>query len=164
MERIWAPWRIEYILAERPCECIFCDDDASLSDRDRLILYRTSLSIVMLNRYPYTNGHLMVAPSRHIASLDDLSEDEILDIFRATRLSRTILQQEASPQGYNIGINLGKTAGAGVEEHLHVHIVPRWHGDTNFMAVVDDVRVVPEGLLATYDRLRPFFIAEEIQR
>ena len=159
MELLWAPWRIDYILAEKPHGCIFCDDDTSLPDRERLILHRTPLSIVMLNRYPYTNGHLMVAPRRHAASLDDLAEDEVLDLFAALRLSRGILQQEAAPQGYNIGINLGKTAGAGVEEHLHVHIVPRWHGDTNFMAVVADVRVVPEGLLAAYDRLRPLFTA-----
>lgn len=158
MERLWAPWRIEYILNEKPGGCIFCPIDGT-ADRERLILYRSPLSLVMLNRYPYTNGHLMIAPVRHTADLDSLSEAEMLDLFEAVRLSRKVLEDVASPQGFNIGINLGKAAGAGVDEHLHIHVVPRWNGDTNYMSVISDVRVMPENLLATYDKLLPGFTA-----
>lgn len=158
MERLWAPWRIEYILNEKPGGCIFCPIDGT-EDRERLILYRSSLSLVMLNRFPYTNGHLMIAPVRHTADLDSLSEAEMLDLFEAVRLSRKVLEDVASPQGFNIGINLGKAAGAGVDEHLHIHVVPRWNGDTNYMSVISDVRVMPENLLATYDKLLPGFTA-----
>jgi len=158
MERIWAPWRMDYILDEKPHGCIFCLGERSEEDdRQNLILLRTPLSLVMLNRYPYTNGHLMVAPRRHTAELDALSNDEMLDLFRTVRLCRGVLQAEASPQGFNIGLNLGRAAGAGIEDHLHIHVVPRWNGDSNFMTVVADVRVVPEGLLTAYDRLYPHF-------
>lgn len=160
MERIWAPWRLEYILVEKPQGCIFCLDDDPARDRERLVLHRTLLSLVMLNRYPYTNGHLMVAPRRHTADMDTLADEEMLDLFRTVRLCRSVLQQEASPQGYNIGLNLGRAAGAGVEEHLHFHVVPRWNGDSNFMTVVADLRVIPEGLLAAYDRLYPLFAGQ----
>jgi ATP adenylyltransferase len=156
VENIWAPWRIDYIENSKPQGCIFChtDDDHG---RERLILHRTELSLVMLNRYPYTNGHLLVAPLRHTADLDTLSPGEMLDLFDVLRLCRRALQQAASPQGYNLGMNLGKAAGAGVEDHLHFHLVPRWNGDTNFMTVVGDLRVMPENLITTYDKLLPFF-------
>lgn len=159
MERVWAPWRMDYILDEKPHGCIFCLDGRAEVDRQNLVLLRTPLSLVMLNRYPYTNGHLMVAPRRHTAAMDALSDEEMLDLFRTVRLCRSVLEEEASPQGFNIGLNLGRAAGAGIEDHLHVHIVPRWNGDTNFMTVVADVRVVPEGLLTAYDRLYPRFAA-----
>ncbi|WP_298269525.1 HIT domain-containing protein [Geobacter sp.] len=159
MERIWAPWRTEYIFTEKPSGCIFCLPQDTSEDREHLVLHRTPLSLVMLNRYPYTNGHLMAAPLRHTADMDSLSDEEMLDLFRTVGLCRAILHEEASPQGFNIGMNLGKAAGAGVDDHLHCHIVPRWNGDTNFMSVVADVRVVPEGLLAAYDRLLPRFEA-----
>jgi ATP adenylyltransferase len=159
MERLWAPWRIEYILNDKPDTCIFCLSPAAEADRQRLVLYRTPLSLVMLNRYPYTNGHLLIAPLRHVGEMDSLTDAEMLDLFRTLRLCRTILQQTAHPDGFNIGMNLGRSAGAGVEEHLHLHIVPRWNGDTNFMSVLPDIRVMPENLLATYDRLLPSFAA-----
>ena len=159
MERLWAPWRMEYILNDKPAACIFCLPRDPASDRERLVLHRTPLSLVMLNRYPYTNGHLLIAPSRHLGDMDSLSEGEMLDLFATLRLARKILQQTAHPDGYNIGMNLGKVAGAGVEEHLHLHIVPRWSGDTNFMSVITDIRVMPENLLTTYDRLLPAFRA-----
>jgi ATP adenylyltransferase len=133
--------------------CIFCPISPERSDRDRLILARSDYSLIMLNRYPYTGGHLMVAPLRHTAEPDDLSDTELLDMFRSIRIGRSLLRRVAKPDGFNIGINLGKAAGAGVEDHLHVHIVPRWNGDSNFMTVVGDVRVIPEGLLAAYDQL-----------
>jgi ATP adenylyltransferase len=144
---------MEYIVADKPAGCIFCVGEAIEGDQERLILHRGANSFVMLNRYPYTNGHLMIAPYRHTADLDTLDEAEMLDLFRTMRLCRAVLERSAAPQGFNIGINLGKAAGAGVDEHVHIHIVPRWSGDTNYMSVLSDVRVMPENLLTTYDRL-----------
>lgn len=157
MERIWAPWRMEYILADKPEGCILCVASDSSGDRDRLILHRTESSFVMLNRYPYSNGHLMVSPFRHTASLEALMDEELLDLMQCARLCCSILADVASAQGFNVGINMGKTAGAGVDDHLHLHVVPRWAGDTNFMTVIGDMRVMPENLLASYDLLLPAF-------
>lgn len=157
MERLWAPWRIEYILNSRTDGCIFCNPGGGVADRDYLVLHRTPLSSVMLNRYPYTNGHLLVSPHRHLSDLNSLSGEEMLDILSTVRFSCSVLQECASPEGFNIGLNLGKAAGAGVEGHLHFHIVPRWCGDTNYMSVISDLRVMPENLQATYDRLLPGF-------
>jgi len=157
MKTLWAPWRIEYIRSSKPEGCIFCFDGPDGADRDRLVLHRTSLSLVMLNRYPYSNGHILVAPRRHLPDLNGLAGDEAVDLFAMARLSCNVLDAVASPGGFNIGINLGKAAGAGIEEHVHLHVVPRWQGDTNFMSVVADLRVMPENLLATYDALCPAF-------
>lgn len=154
MDRIWAPWRIEYLTQSKSDVCIFCDDG---DDRDLLILRRTPSVRVMLNRFPYVNGHLMVAPTRHTADFDALTDAEMLELFRTVALCRNVLTEASGPDGFNIGINLGKAAGAGISEHLHIHVVPRWSGDNNFMSVVTDVRVLPEALLATYDRLLPLF-------
>jgi ATP adenylyltransferase len=156
MERLWAPWRVEYLVQEKPADCIFCRQG---SDRDRLILRSTPLTLVMLNRFPYTNGHLMVAPRRHTADLAELDDAEMLELFRAVTLCRDALSRSFAPDGFNIGINLGKAAGAGVEDHLHLHVVPRWNGDNNFMSVVADLRVIPEALQKSYDRLLPCFAA-----
>ncbi len=156
MERVWAPWRMEYILNQKAKGCIFCIDDAP-DDRDRLIVHRTPLSFVMLNRFPYTNGHLLIAPRRHTADLNELGNEELLDLFATVRLAGNVLQSVANPQGFNIGMNLGKAAGAGVDEHLHMHIVPRWNGDTNYMTVLADVRVMPENLATTYDHIAEGF-------
>ncbi len=154
MERIWAPWRMTYIRNASPEEgCIFCQAWEANEDRERLVLLRQKHALIMLNRYPYTCGHLMVAPLRHTAEMDDLSDDELLDLIQGVRRACALLRDVAAPHGLNIGMNLGKAAGAGIEEHLHVHIVPRWNGDTNFMSVTGDVRVIPEGLLESYDRL-----------
>ena len=154
MERIWAPWRQSYVSNSRSdAGCIFCPDHAGKGDRERLILARSDKSLMMLNRYPYTGGHLMVAPLRHTADLDDLSAAELLDLMHLLSRGRALLKRTAGPDGFNVGINLGKAAGAGVEEHLHIHIVPRWNGDSNFMTVVGDVRVIPDGLAETYERL-----------
>lgn len=159
MERIWAPWRMSYITNNTPDQtCIFCPSEQV--DRERLILARSELSLMMLNRYPYTGGHLMVAPLRHTAELDDLEDEELLDLMHLLRTGRSLLQRVAKPDGFNIGLNLGKAAGAGVEEHLHIHIVPRWNGDSNFMTVVGDVRVIPEGLLTAYDQLLSVLVKE----
>lgn len=161
MERLWAPWRMEYIVNEKPAGCIFCVGNDPALDRERYVLLRTPSSLVMVNRYPYTNGHLLVAPHRHVGDPDALTDAEMVDLFRTVRLCRTALQRASVPEGFNIGINLGRAAGAGVEEHIHLHVVPRWNGDTNFMSVLDDVRIMPENLLATYDRLYPFFHGDE---
>ena len=159
MERMWAPWRMEYILNDKPTGCIFCLSPDPEFDRERLLLYRSRLSLVMLNRYPYTNGHLLIAPNRHIADLEKLTDVEMLDLFRTLRLCKRILRETAGPDGFNVGINLGRSAGAGVDDHIHLHIVPRWGGDTNFMTVIPDVRVMPENLAVTFDRLLPEFQA-----
>jgi ATP adenylyltransferase len=158
MDRLWAPWRMEYLVQEKPDGCIFCHEGSA---RERLVLRTTPRALVMLNRYPYVNGHLMVAPRRHTADLAQLSDAEMLELFRTVALCREVLAASCAPDGFNIGVNLGKAAGAGVEDHLHVHVVPRWNGDNNFMSVVGDIRVVPEALLASYDRLLPFFAARE---
>jgi ATP adenylyltransferase len=156
MDNLWAPWRVEYLTQPAETECIFC---AEGNDRELLILRRTRLSRVMLNRYPYSNGHLMISLKRHSADLGELTGDELLELMREVALCRDILARSSGAHGFNIGINLGKAAGAGIEDHLHLHVVPRWYGDSNFMTVVADVRVIPEALLATYDRLLPFFEA-----
>jgi ATP adenylyltransferase len=162
MERIWAPWRQSYVSNVRSDKCcIFCPDQAGKDDRERLILARSDYSLMMLNRYPYTGGHLMVAPLRHSAELDDLSDVELLDLMHMLRQGRAVLKQVANPDGFNVGINLGRAAGAGVEEHLHIHVVPRWNGDSNFMTVVGDVRVIPEGLTEAYERLATALAEED---
>ncbi|MDY6839013.1 MAG: HIT domain-containing protein [Thermodesulfobacteriota bacterium] len=154
MKTLWAPWRLEHILDKREKECIFCH---GLSNDGKLTLYNGSLSMVMMNKYPYTNGHMLVAPKRHVASLEDLSVEEMADLLRMVRDSVGILKKVMNPDGFNVGLNLGAMAGAGVEEHLHLHIVPRWHGDTNVMTVLADVRVISEHLEVTCRNLRPHF-------
>ena len=139
---------------KKPSGCIFC---AEGSDRELLVLRKTPLTLVMLNRFPYTNGHLMVSPRRHTSDLSELTDAEVLELFRTVELCRKVLADSSSPDGFNIGANLGKAAGAGVEGHLHLHVVPRWNGDNNFMSVTAEARVLPEALSATYDRLLPFF-------
>ena len=148
---------MEYILDEKPAGCIFCLGRDGDDDRKSLILHRTPRSLVMMNRYPYVNGHLMVAPRKHTGSLHDLAPEELLDLMETTRLCQAILDGEMHPGGYNIGLNVGSAAGAGIADHLHVHVVPRWQGDTNFMTVIGDVRVLPEALAALYGRLVPRF-------
>ncbi|HOI15427.1 MAG TPA: HIT domain-containing protein [Geobacteraceae bacterium] len=155
MDRIWAPWRMEFIVNEKPSGCIFClgerkDEDA---EKERLILHRGMHTSIMMNRYPYSCGHLLVSPLRHVADMGRLLPEEMLELFENVRLCCSVMTGILSPQGYNIGMNLGKAAGAGVDDHLHIHVVPRWVGDTNFMTLIADVRVMPESLSATYDKL-----------
>jgi ATP adenylyltransferase len=149
---------MEYILGKKERECIFC---VGLSDKGNLTLFRGSLCMVMMNRYPYTNGHLLVAPKRHIANLKDLTPEEMGDILRTVKDAVSILEEVMSPEGFNVGLNLGEVAGAGYAQHLHFHVVPRWDGDTNVMTVLGEVRVISEHLEATYGRLRPHFEALE---
>jgi len=154
MQSISAPWRMEYIRSEKPESCVLCvNDDACKA----MVLKRGQHAFVMMNRYPYSSGHLMVVPIRHIGSMEGLTAEEKLEIFEYVALSVKVLKEAMSPEGFNIGMNLGQAAGAGVDDHLHVHIVPRWNGDTNFMSVVGDVRVIPEDVEKTWEKLLTHF-------
>lgn len=162
-ERLWAPWRFQYVTsAVEPISdgCIFVELPAQDNDRENLILYRGKKAFVMLNAFPYTNGHLMVAPYRHTAEVDDLDEDELLEINVLTARAVRWLKKAYAPQGFNLGANVGKAAGAGIPSHIHWHIVPRWTGDTNFMTTVGDVRVLPQDLFESYDLLTRVILEE----
>ena len=154
MKTMWAPWRIEYILSEKEGRCIFC---AALQDQDELTLFKGKGTMVTMNKFPYINGHLLVAPVRHVSALDQLSKTEMGELLATVDQSVSILKKVMKPDGFNVGLNLGKAAGAGVEEHLHFHVVPRWFGDTNALAVFGEVRVIPEHLKATYHNLKLYF-------
>ena len=162
MQNLWAPWRMDYILGDRPKGCIFCPEGNGESDEERLLLYRGDRSMVVMNRFPYNNGHLLVAPWKHTSSLDGLKDEELFDLVRTVRWSTAVLRETMSPDAFNLGLNLGTVAGAGVEGHVHFHIVPRWNGDTSFMTVLAEVRVVPEHLQQTYERLLPYFEKEKL--
>jgi ATP adenylyltransferase len=166
MDVLWAPWRMEYILStQEDGSCIFCAGPDRDHDEERLILFVGHLSMVIMNRYPYNNGHLLVAPIRHVSGLEALSEEENLDLMRMLRQSVEVLKETMRPEGFNAGLNLGRVAGAGVEAHLHFHLVPRWGGDTNYMTVLGDVRVIPEHIQATYRKLLgPFEKLKHMER
>ncbi len=152
-ERLWAPWRLEYVShADDQPGCIFCaarDGD----DAEKLVVRRGSSALALLNRFPYASGHLMIAPTRHVGSFGELAEDEALEIHRLTRAALDALAASYRPEGFNLGWNIGRVAGAGVVDHVHLHVVPRWAGDTNFMPVLADVKVLPEHLVSTRERL-----------
>lgn len=154
MERLWAPWRIQYITAGKVEGCIFCNKADEDQDEENMILKRGKLSFIMMNAFPYNNGHLMIAPYRHIGDLSLLTDEEMLNVMQMVRDGKELLSKAFSPDGFNIGINLGRVAGAGIEDHVHVHIVPRWNGDTNFMPVLADIKVMPQALAATYQKLK----------
>ncbi len=154
MERIWAPWRIQYIQMEKPEGCILCETPGQNNDALNYILYRGNKNFIILNSYPYNPGHLMVTPYRHVANLEELTEEERHEHFEIISRSIRVLRQVFNPGGFNIGINVGKVAGVGIVDHFHTHIVPRWQGDTNFMPVLADVRVLPEALADTYQKLK----------
>jgi len=154
MDQIWAPWRIEYILNAGKGGCILCQKPKEDKDEPNLILYRAEGNFIILNLFPYNPGHLMVSPYRHIAHLEDLTEAESKEHFDIVKLSIKLLTAVMKPAGFNVGVNLGRVAGAGIEDHIHTHIVPRWQGDTNFMPVVASTKVLPEALAATYNKLK----------
>ena len=159
MKVLWAPWRMEYILGEdKSPGCIFCPEPGE-NLPERLVLFSGNLTRIMMNKYPYINGHLLVSPRRHLPGLDNLTPAETLDLMDKVRESIAILKRVMHPDGFNVGLNLGLVAGAGVESHLHFHIVPRWSGDTNFIPVFAEVRVIPEHFRQTYERLAPHFQA-----
>lgn len=157
MKVLWAPWRIDYILGPKPDACVFCLPADSDEDEERLVLHRGEHCFVIMNKYPYSNGHLMVTPYRHLMNICDLTPEEGFEIMRLLQKCTQVLQEAFSPEGVNIGLNMGEAAGAGIREHLHFHLVPRWNGDSSFMAVLDEVRVIPEHLASTYAKLKPRF-------
>ena len=155
MKSIWAPWRMEYIAGEKDArenKCFLCIEPAS--DEASLVLARKQTAFVVMNRYPYANGHVMVVPVRHVGKIDGLSDGELLDMMGLVRLLSSVLRETVHAEGLNIGMNMGKPAGAGLEEHLHIHVVPRWVGDTNFMPVLGETKVISEHLHETYRKLK----------
>ncbi len=153
--QLWAPWRLEYVARAGEGEsCVFCAEGAELLGERSLVIHRAEGAFVVLNRYPYASGHLMICPYRHIARLDELTRDEALAIHDLTTAAVAVLERAYAPEGFNVGWNLGSVAGGSIAAHLHEHVVPRWSGDTNFMPILADVKVVPEHLVTTRDRLR----------
>jgi len=157
VKQLWAPWRLEYIKsADEDSSCVFCAA-AEGGDDEKLILHRGVRSIALLNKYPYSSGHFMVAPTRHVADFGELDQEEVLELHRLAAAGMGALAETYAPQGYNVGWNLGRVAGAGVVDHVHLHVVPRWAGDTNFMPVLADTKVLPEHLQETRRRLADFW-------
>jgi ATP adenylyltransferase len=176
VDHLWSPWRLEYVISKKPEGCVFCLPAGALAkaghapnpsnpdlsagasaQADPLVVHQGQLAYVILNLYPYNNGHLMVVPYRHESSLAGLTRDEMNDVGLLTQLSERALREAYKLEGINVGVNLGAPAGAGIEQHVHLHLVPRWNGDTNFMTVVGATRVLPEDIRSTAERLRPIF-------
>jgi len=157
MEQIWAPWRMEYIRMAKPEGCILCEKPAQDCDVANYILHRGGKNFVIMNTYPYNPGPLLIAPYRHLGGLDDLNDEERNEHFVLVCRCLELLREKFHPDGFNVGINMGKVAGAGIDSHVHTHVVPRWQGDVNFMPVISDVRVVPEALAETFEKLKGGF-------
>ena len=157
MKVLWAPWRMDYVLGDKPDSCPFCVPQNEDEDKERLILYRGELAFVLLNKFPYNNGHIMVTPYRHVKDFEELEQAEAHELMDLLQLSSRALKTFCNPNGINIGANLGQAAGAGIAEHLHLHLVPRWVGDSSFIAVMDEVRIVPQHLDKTYEGLLAVF-------
>jgi ATP adenylyltransferase len=153
MKQLWAPWRLAYIQQAHAEGCIFCRAVAGADDRAALVVHRRPRTFVIMNLFPYNSGHVMVVPNRHVSRPSDLDDAERADLMHSTVLSLRVQEGVFHPEGSNVGMNLGRAAGAGIDDHLHIHVVPRWVGDTNFMPVLGDVKVIPEHLEATYNRL-----------
>jgi len=159
MRNLHAPWRMEYISGPEQTGCLFCRVREAPADQDRenLLVHRADDALVMLNRFPYSSGHLMVAPRAHVGSLVDLDDAQTLAVMRLVRRSLAALDAAMTPHGYNVGANLGRVAGAGIPDHVHVHVVPRWNGDTNFMPVLGEVKVISEHLERTWEKVTAAF-------
>lgn len=157
MKTLWAPWRMSYLEAPKINSCIFCDKPKGAVDKENYILYRGMLSFIMMNIYPYNNGHLMVSPYKHIASISGLNKEALFELTALTQASVEILEKAFKPDGFNVGMNIGKASGAGFADHVHIHIVPRWDSDTNFMPVLSETKIMSEHLNSTYERLITFF-------
>lgn len=153
LKRLWAPWRMKYILSDKTQGCAFCQALQAGDDERKYIVYRGQKAFIILNTFPYTNGHLMIVPYLHIGDLAELDRETLTDMMALTQKALQAMRQAMSPHGFNVGLNLGEAAGAGIQDHVHIHIVPRWHNDTNFMPVLGDVRVIPEPLSETYQKL-----------
>src|ERR671916_225124 len=156
-QRLWAPWRLEYIKGPKADECIFCTKPEAGDDRGSYIVRRGQHCFVMLNAFPYNNGHLMVSPYRHVPSIEELDADTLLELMTLAQEGLAALREAYGPEGFNLGINQGKVAGAGVEHHVHLHVVPRWGADTNFMPVIGDTRVLPQSLDDSYAAMTEAF-------
>ena len=161
MKHLWSPWRLEYLAAPKAEACFFCQGVEGNDDRDNLILFRGERAFIILNRYPYNNGHFMVVPYAHVPSLEDLDVPTLTEMMLLLNRGLAALRKAMAPDGFNVGVNLGQVAGAGIKEHVHIHAVPRWSGDTNFMPVVGDMRVVPQTWLQTYDDLKAALDAQD---
>ncbi|MEK6692817.1 MAG: HIT domain-containing protein [Nitrospirota bacterium] len=157
MDNIWAPWRLEYILGIKPEGCLFCIKAKEDEDEQNFILCRNPFNYIIMNIYPYNPGHLMIVPYLHTPTLENLPDEVSLDFMKTTQKALSVVKEVLNPDGFNLGLNLTKSGGAGIEEHVHLHIVPRWAGDTSFITVLSDVRVIPEHLKATYSKLLPYF-------
>jgi len=157
MKRLWAPWRIDYIRGEKALGCILCDKPKAARDAENLILHRGRHGFIMMNLYPYNNGHLMISPYEHVDSLEPLSSEVLANLMEMVKDALAGLRAAFKPEGANVGLNLGKAGGAGIDDHIHFHVVPRWEGDTNFMTVVGENRVIPEDIGETYRLLKPHF-------
>ena len=158
MKHLWAPWRMEYIGGEQPPGCLFCRVIENPHDPDAdLVVWRPEDAIVIMNKFPYNPGHAIVAPKAHVPGLEDLDDNQTTHLMRALRRTIEVLRRTLTPNGFNVGANIGRAAGAGIPDHVHLHVVPRWDGDTNFMPVIDDVKVVPEALAQTAAKLRDAF-------
>jgi ATP adenylyltransferase len=161
MDRLWSPWRYRYVSTASPSDaCIFCTKPAANDDESTLIVYRAKLNYIILNLFPYTTGHLMIVPYEHVASLTEAQPDTLAEMMQLTVRAEKALGETYKPRGMNIGLNLGEAAGAGVAGHLHLHALPRWYGDVNFMTAVAETRVLPEDLKTTYARLKAAFAAQ----
>ncbi len=158
MDQLWAPWRLEYIQGPEDQRCIFCVDENPADDQAQLIVTRGEHSYVMMNRYPYSNGHLMVSPNRHLSDTAELENCEVLEIHQMMIRSQKVLRDVCSAQGFNVGWNIGQAGGAGIADHIHMHIVPRWQGDSNFMPILADTRVIPQHIETTYSLLAKAFL------
>jgi ATP adenylyltransferase len=157
MKYLWAPWRMEYILGKKKRGCFFCKNLKEKENRKNLILIQGKSVFVVMNKYPYTNGHLMIVPKRHYVDLEQLDDNELKELFDLLRRSMRVLKSRLHPHGFNVGMNIGKVGGAG-EDHLHIHLVPRWTGDTNFMPVIGETKVISEYLKETYGKLHSVFL------
>ena len=164
MERLWAPWRLQYVTQDKPGGCIFCDKPLQGDDRAAYIVHRGELAYVILNAYPYNNGHVMVAPFAHISEFEGLPPETLREMMDLAQRCTRALKLVFHPDGLNLGFNLGAAAGAGIKDHLHLHLVPRWSGDTNFMPVLADVRVIPQSLGQSYEQLAEAFARLETEQ
>lgn len=154
MNKLWAPWRIKYITQKKKKGCIFCHAYKKTNDKKNYIVLRSTNCFAIFNTFPYNNGHIMIVPNRHVSSLKDLDDTELLDLNKTTVKVTSALEKVLNPQGFNIGLNIGKAAGAGIDDHIHTHIVPRWEADTNFMPVLADTKVVSQSIEELYDKLK----------
>ncbi len=161
MKLLWAPWRMKYIRGKKLKKCVFCKKINENQDEANYILFRKKNCFVILNTFPYNNGHLMVIPNEHLAEIEDLEKEVFNELMHTVKESVSLLKKAFSPEGFNIGINMGKIAGAGIEKHFHIHIIPRWQGDTNFMPTIAQTKVISEALRETYNKLKKTYLSEK---